>query len=274
VLGHVRLLIPVFSSRHRHLVTWGDTCGVRSVGEQMHPARAFDGCEPVGRLRRRRALRRGGVPARVDAQPRRGGGVRRAAHGGHGDHRAARRRRRRVDPAPGRARTRRASSPTASPSPSTTCSWWATRSAMRDHDARRGSCAAGLRERLISRSRRCPAAPRPACAPARPCRPCRVPVRAAGVEARARDVQVRPREAVRHELAQERARHQHAAPALARDVGQIGHAGVQSARMCSGSGIAQPSSPHSRASAATRSRNASSPMIPIVRMPSATIWAR
>ena len=43
--------------------------------------------------------------------------------------------------------------------------------------------------------------------------------------------------------------------------------------MCSGSGIAQPSSPQARACAATRSRNSSLPITPAVRRPSATIWA-
>jgi len=52
-------------------------------------------------------------------------------------------------------------------------------------------------------------------------------VGAAGVEGRAGDVQVRPGDPVRHELAQEVAGHEHAAATVPGHVRQVGDRGVQ-----------------------------------------------
>src|SRR3954453_15147481 len=54
----------------------------------------------------------------------------------------------------------------------------------------------------------------------------RVAVRLAGVDGGAGDVQVRPADAVRHEVLQEDSRNEHAAVAVA-DVGDVGDVGVE-----------------------------------------------
>ena len=225
-----------------------------------------------GRARvRPRVVRRSRAPRRVRPHPRRRRGLPGAADRGHRDHGRARRGRPASGPGAGSTgRTARPRSPASRASRSTTPSGGLPAAHARLDPARtrrgrtgRRPSARGARRAAIDRAHAGAGAALG-----------RVAVRAAGVERRPGDVEVHPRQPGRHELARRTGRRRACRPTARRAGSRCRRRGSRaSARSSSGSGIAQAPSPAASAAATTSSRQAGSPMAPIIRVPSATIWA-